>query len=157
MNEPPVMPSLYCSRCGATNPPYAAQCWLCTNKASNTSPVVLVPITDNANDPVYQRSQRRTQQVCAVLLAGCILLTVLIGIGFGMQDPGMLIPYAIVVGPAYLATGVRALHGYAVDGKPTATKLLTTFFLSGVFTIGFLMVLAVASFLAFFVWCISQL
>ncbi len=79
------------------------------------------------------------------------------GVGFAMQDPGVLVPYAILVGPAFLATGVRALHGYAADGKPNAAKLLTTFFLSGIFTFLALTVLAVASFLAFFVWCVSQL
>jgi hypothetical protein len=159
MSEPPLLPTLICQRCGAANPPYAKQCWLCsTSDRSEIVPAArLVPLTEFANDPARLRSQSRTQSICAALLVACVALTVLIVIGFSIQDPGMLIPLIVVVGPAYLATGVRALHGFATDGKPKASSLLLTFLFSGMFTVLAVVLLAIASFVAFFVWCLTQL
>lgn len=159
MNEPPVMPTLICQRCGATNPPYAKQCWLCsTSDRTESDPAArLVPLTEFTNDPARMRSQSRTQSICAALLVACVVLTALIAIGFAVQDTGMLIPLLIVVGPAYLATGVRALRGFAKDGQPKASSLLLTFIFSGMFTVLALVLLAIASFVAFFVWCLTQL
>ncbi len=159
MNEPPVLPTLVCNRCGAANPAYAQQCWLCsTSDRSESDPSAkLVPLTDFANDPARLRSQSRTQSICAALLVACVLLTVLIAIGFAVQDQGMLIPLVIAVGPAYMATGVRALHGFATDGQPKASSLLLTFIFSGMFTLLALGLIVIASFVAMFVWCLSQL
>ncbi len=159
MKEPPLMPTLVCSRCGAANPPYAQRCWLCsTSDRSESVPAArLIPLTEFTGDPARLRSQSRTQTICAALLVACVVLTVLVVIGFAVQDRGMLIPLLVVVGPAYLATGVRALHGYAAHGQPKASSLLLTFIFSGLFTVLALIVLAVVSFIAFFVWCLSQL
>jgi hypothetical protein len=159
MNEPPLLPTLICQRCGAANPPYAKQCWLCStsDRSGSVAAARLVPLTELIDDPARLRSQSRTQTICAALLVGCVALTVLIVVGFSIQDPGMLIPLLIVVGPAYLATGVRALHGFARNGKPKASSLLLTFLFSGMFTILAVVLLAIASFVAFFVWCFSQL
>lgn len=159
MNEPPLMPTLICQRCGAANPPYAEQCWLCSTgeRASSVPAARLVPLTELTNDPVRLRAQSRTQNICAALLVACVVLTMLVAIGCLVQDRGMLIPLLIVVGPAYLATGVRALHGFATHGQPKASSLLLTFLFSGMFTLLTLVLLAIASVVAFFVWCFTQL
>ena len=159
MNEPPLMPPLVCQRCGATNPPYAKVCWLCStsDRTESATAARLVPLTEFTNDPARLRSQSRTQTICAALLIACVVLTMLVVIGFSIQDPGMLIPLLIVVCPAFLATGVRALHGFATDGKPKASTLLLTFVFSGIFTVFAVVLLAIVSFVAFFVWCLTQL
>jgi hypothetical protein len=159
MNEPPIMPTLFCQRCGATNPPYAAQCWLCStgNRSGASAPAQLVSIASITPEQTGLQSNVRTQHICAVLLVACIVLTSLIGVGIAVQDPGMLIPFVIVIAPAFLATGVRALHGIANENGPKASALLLTFLLSGLFTALGLVLLAIALFVAFCIWCFAQL
>jgi hypothetical protein len=153
------MPPLVCKRCGAANPPYATVCWLCStgDRAESSSASALVPFTEFANDPIRMRSFSRTQQICAGLLVACVVLTLLVVIGFTIQEPGMLIPLLIVIAPAYLATGLRALHDYSTDKQLKASSLLLTFLFSGLFGVLALALFIVASCVAFFVWCLSQL
>jgi hypothetical protein len=159
MNEPPRMPPLLCRRCGAANPPYAKVCWLCStgDRTESNLASALIPFTEFENDPARMRSLSRTQQFCAGLLVACVVLTLLVVIGFAIQDRGMLIPLLIVVGPAYLATGLRALHDFATDKQLKASSLLLTFLFSGLFGVLALALFIVASCIAFFVWCLSQL
>ena len=159
MNEPPRMPVLLCTRCAAANPSYATQCWLCSSSDRTASDATarLVPLAEFANDPARLRSQTRTQQLCAGLLVASLALTLLVAIGFAVQDRGMLIPLLIVVGPAYLATGVRALHDFATDKQLKASSLLLTFLFSGLFAMLALVLFVVACCVAFFVWCVTQL
>ncbi len=159
MNEPPLLPALYCSRCGSMNPPHATACWLCgpnnTSQASESS-AILIPDPQFLNDPGIRRNQSLAQALSAVLLVVCVVLTILVGVGLAAQEPGSLVPYAIFVGPAYLATGVRALYKTSHGERPTAASLLMTFLMSGVFTFMAVILLAVASFVAFFVWCLHE-
>ena len=159
MNEPPRMPALLCTRCSAANPPYATQCWLCStsDRGQSSTTAQLVPLTDFAKDPAKSRSQSRTQQICAGLLVASLVLTLLIAIGFAVQDRGMLIPLLIVVGPAYLATGLRALHDFSTDRQLKASSLLFTFMFSGLFGVLALALFVIASCVAFFVWCLTLL
>ena len=140
------------------NPPHATTCWLCgdSDRVANDSPK-LIPAGELAHDPAFKSNQSRTQTLCSALLILCIVLTILIGIGLAVQEPGSLIAYAIFVGPAYLATGVRALHGMATDRQPKASSLLLTFLFSAVFTTMAVVLFVIASVIAFFVWCLSQL
>ena len=159
MNEPPRLPPLLCTRCGAANPPYATQCWLCSasDRGQSDATAQLVPLTEFTNDPSKLRTQSRAQQVCAGLLVASLVLTFLIAIGFAVQDRGMLIPLLIVAGPAYLATGLRALHDFSTDKQIKASSLLLTFLFSGLFGVLALALFVVASCVAFFVWCLSLL
>ncbi len=158
-SQPPQLPMLICSRCGTTNPSYATQCWLCSTDRmqSTVGAPQLIPVDQYIADPAIARSQKRTQTICATLLAVCVVLTILIGIGIASDEPGGLIAYGIIIGPAYLATGVRALRGVATNETQDASKLLLTFVLSGTFTVMAIFFLAIASFIAFFVWCLTQL
>ena len=159
MKEPPMLPALYCRRCGSMNPPHARQCWLCgpnepTELAAPSQ--ALMPDAEFFNDPGIPRRQSLAQSISAVLLVVCVVLTILVGVGLAAQDPGALVPYAIVVGPAFFATGVRALHKTSHGEKPSASSLLLTFLMSGVFTFMAVVLLAVASAIAMFVWCVHE-
>jgi hypothetical protein len=159
MIEPPLQPVLLCQRCGATNPTYATQCWLCStsDRTASAVPARLIPLGEFANDPARLRSLSRTQQICAGLLVASVVLTLLVVIGCAVQDRGMLIPLLIVVGPAYLATGLRALHDYSSDRRFKPSSLLLTFLFSGLFGVLALILFAIVAFVAFFVWCLSEL
>ena len=165
--QPPQLPPLVCSRCGSMNPPYATQCWLCSGASSAGSTsgssaglsgtvAGLVPADQYVADPAIARWHARTQTICAALLVVCVVLTVLIAIGIAVDQPGALIAFGIVVGPAYLATGLRALRSMTTHEKMDASKLLITFILSGTFTVLAIFFLVIASFVAFFVWCLYE-
>lgn len=141
------------------NPPHATVCWLCvgSDRSSSSELPKLLPTTGLPHNSEIQKNQSRVQTLCAALLVMCIVLTILIGIGLAVQDPGTLIAYAIFVGPAYLATGVRALYGMSREDQPKASTLLLTFLFSGVFTAMAVALFAIASVIAFFVWCLTQL
>ena len=117
------------------NPPHATVCWLCvgSDRSSSSELPKLLPAAGLPHNSEIQKNQSRVQTLCAALLVMCIVLTILIGIGLAVQDPGTLIAYAIFVGPAYLATGVRALYGMSREDQPKASTLLLTFLFSGVF------------------------
>lgn len=153
--QPPQLPPLVCSRCGSMNPPYATQCWLCSGGDRASSAVAaLVPADQYVSDPAIARWHARTQTICAALLVVCVVLTVLIAIGIAVDQPGALIAFGIVVGPAYLATGLRALRSMTTNEKMDASKLLFTFILSGTFTVLAIFLLVIACFVCFFVWCL---
>lgn len=159
MSTPPLLPSKICQRCGATNPPIATTCWLCegrgaVNPYAATAPLQPMP---DAGPPANSWAQSRVEIICLGLLGMAIILAVLVGVGIGVQDPGMLIPYLIVAGPPFLATGVRALASAGRSQKPTPSKLFLTFVWSTMFTVLALVLLVVASVLALIFWCISVL
>lgn len=159
MNEPPLQPVLICQRCGAANPTYATRCWLCatSDRSEPDAPPRLIPPSAFVGHPARLRALSRTQQICAGLLVASVVLTLLVVIGCAVQDRGMLIPLVIVVGPAYLATGVRALHDYSSNKQLKPSSLLLTFLFSGLFGVLALVLFAIVTFVAFFVWCLSVL
>ena len=158
MNEPPLQPVLICQRCGAANPTYATRCWLCstTDRTQSAEPSRLIPLPESASDPARLQSLSRTQQICAGLLVATAILTLLIVIGCAIQDRGLLIPLLIVVCPAYLATGLRALHDYSSNKQIKPSSLLLTFLFSGLFGVLALVLFAIITVVAFFVWCLSE-
>lgn len=157
MSEPPLMPALVCQRCGATNPPHAVKCWLCERRDSPNPYAVPALAATSAGAGTQTQGQSRVQLVFLGLLIGSAALALLIGAGIVVQDPGMLIPYLIVVGPAFLATGVRAALMTGRKEQLRPSTLFFTFLWSGLFTAMALMLLVVASIIALFLWCIQVL
>lgn len=157
MNEPPLMPAQICQRCGATNPPHATKCWLCEQRdVRNPYAVPMLPMS-NAPAEVQTEAQRRVQLVFLCLLIGSAALALLVGVGIGVQDPGLLVPYLIVIAPAFLVTGVRAAIMVGFKQQPKPSTLFLTFLWSGVFTAMVLLLLIVASVIALFLWCVHSL
>ncbi|MCY2983673.1 MAG: hypothetical protein NTY15_08550 [Planctomycetota bacterium] len=93
--------------------------------------------------------------VFSFLLGICVLLTLLIGIGLAVQDVGMLIPFAILVGPAYLVT---VLRGFVTtrSGNPRPASLLLTFVVSLLVTVSIAILLLLGTIIVLFLVCIGQ-
>ena len=159
MSEPPQLPNTTCPRCGASNPPHATQCWLCVRSGTTNPYAPQLQSQSTASSPSAGSAfaQDRTQTVFTALLIGSVVLAIMIGIGIGAQEPGMLVPYFIVIGPSFMATGVRAMVSVGQREKPKASTLFLTLIWSGIFTFLALVLLAVAAFVALFVWCIHML
>lgn len=90
-----------------------------------------------------------------VLLLVCLGLAVMIGIGMAMQDPGALVGYLILIGPAFTITGVRALRQVSETGQVQTGKLLLGFVVSIMVTVLVLTALAVAAIVLLITTCFS--
>lgn len=152
MSEPPVLPSRICESCGVSIPPQAPACWLCRGGNPYAS---LPPGERQQIDKTISQSERRVQGICLALLGGLVVLAIFIGIGLAVQDLGMLIPYSIVVGPAFLATMVQAAYGYSGNRTVKPSSLVLTMIGSVAITVGLMAILALAAFAALFVMCFS--
>jgi len=92
--------------------------------------------------------------VFSSLFGICVLLTLLIGIGLAVQDTGTLIPFAILVGPAYIATIIRGLVPVrSVTSHPAS--LFLTFFVSLLATVLIATLLLVGAAILLFLVCIG--
>lgn len=106
-------------------------------------------------DVIISASERRVQGICLALLAGLVVLALFIGTGLAVQDQGLLIPFAIVVGPAFLATIIQAAYTYSGNRSVKPSALVLTMIGSVAITVGLLAVLALAAIAALFVMCFS--
>ncbi len=158
--EPPVLPELICPHCGIANPTATGRCWVCHLDRVAKNPYGILPAISaglpNATDGTSP-AQQRTQGVYWFLLLGCMVLLVLVGIGVGAQDPGVMLTYLIIISPACLMTLVRAMQGLATRKGVQPQNLLLTFILSGAVTAIVLMLLIIAAVIALIVWCFAVL
>jgi hypothetical protein len=152
MNIPPVIATHVCIHCGARSQSSDGKCWLCFEEKSVPNPYQSTKAaTGNAAPPA-----NTWDGVFTVLLGTCVVLTILIAIGMGVQDPGMLVPFAIFVGPAYLVTVIRALAQMNSERGPRPTSLFVTFMLSLLVTFAILILLMVAVIVLLFIACLQS-
>jgi hypothetical protein len=158
MNEPPRLQPTVCQRCGASNPPHATKCWLCARQGNTDpyAPPTQLQSAGSATNILGTGAQSRAETVYAGLLVSAVVLAFIIGLGLGAQDPGLLIPYLIVIAPAFLATAARLMYGVVRKEKTKPSALLLAF-VSGLSFILVLGLLAMASVVAFFLWCLWSL
>ncbi len=93
--------------------------------------------------------------VFGILLGICVLLTILIGVGLAVGDRGLLVPFAIFMGPAYVVTMIRGIvpRGNKVSSRPAS--LLLTFVVSLLATVLISTILAIAAVVLLFLACIG--
>ena len=89
--------------------------------------------------------------VFSVLLGLCALLSLLIGIGLAVEDKGLLIPFAIFIGPAYAVTIFRGTVSIRSKGTPRPASLFVTFVVTFLVSI----LLIVAAVILLFLMCIG--
>lgn len=165
-NQPPPAPAVIppeghaCTTCGAISIKEARYCWMCgQNPRDNphsayAPPIVAPPIEYAGSTPIPPPvASGRFEILFRVLLAICAVLAILIGIGMAAQDPGALLGYLILVGPAFLVTGVRAIWQFSSQGKANAGSLLLSLVVTFMVTIGALTLLVAASIILAFVIC----
>ena len=154
MNVPPVLVHRFCPYCGAELQDKSGRCWLCHESKSETNPYaasaalpadVSVPTSFGAWDVFF-----------TILLAVCVVLTILVGIGFAVQDQGMLIPFAIFVGPPYLITIVRGLHRIGSSKPLKPARLFLTLMISAVATALVAIMLAVGAVIVLLIMCLNE-
>jgi hypothetical protein len=149
-----------CTHCGAQLKADDTKCWLCfelVGDVSNpyapssmrpTPPPVLAPMA-SPQDPVLNG-------VFAATLVICVLLTLLIGVGLGVSEPGLLIPYAILVGPALVITSIRGIIRGSQGQSLRLGNLLVTYVASLGVTIGLFFLLVMGAIVLLFISCLTQ-
>lgn len=152
-SEPPIVAKA-CSICGAVGAKDAQQCWMCGQNPHSNPYAGPAPVQE-FTQPAEAKS--KLEPLFRVLLGICVVVVVLIGIGLAVQDPGALLGFAILVLPAFLITGVRALWQVHREGKTSAGSLLVSLLTSFAVTIGIFMVLIAAGIILLFVMCLTLL
>jgi hypothetical protein len=153
MNIPPVIVTQTCGHCGALSQTRNGKCWLCYESETTPNPYAISGNT--ATESGIPPPTTAWDIVFSVLLGICVLLTLLIAIGLAVQDPGTLIPFAILMGPAYLVTIIRgAIPSRSTKGSRPASLFLT-FIVSLLATVLISTVLIVAAAVLFFLACIG--
>ncbi len=156
MSDAPAVHAIRCPRCGAALRDAEKPCWLChaPSNASATSPYQ--PPSIIISEAVADR-YTTFDYVSMAILSLCAILAVLIGIGITLDDQGMLVPFLIVVSPAFLVTLGKGLHSWSQTGRPQPGKMLLTLLTAGVVTISVIALLIVAGIVMLFAICLSQI
>jgi len=152
---PPVIHQRKCPHCGASSSSGKDACWLCYQTSNGTNPYASSVSLATESEIASYEAATAWDAVFSLLLGICVLLTVLIAIGMLLQDRGMLLPFAILVGPAYLVTIVRGSAQAASGRKVRPGNLLLTFVVSGLVTVGVLVLLFTAAVVLLFLYCIA--
>jgi hypothetical protein len=131
-----------CPHCRAENPLDNQSCWLCHAPLAGAPEVVLAELAKKPSaDPLTKNFQ-------TLLLAGCGLVVLLVGLGLVKDDPGLLALYAIVVIPALIATGVHWLIAASRGKQASALGMFSTFIVSGFVTAAIVVVVIAAMIIA---------
>ena len=152
MNVPPVLATNVCVHCGALSQSKEGKCWLCYENKSEPNPFA---VSGNLISETSQSSMTTWDVVFSVLLGICVVLTLLIGIGLAVEDKGLLIPFAIFMGPAYAVTIFRGTVSIASKGTPRPASLFVTFVVPLLVTFLVSILLIVAAEILLFLICIG--
>ncbi len=153
MNTPPVIVTQTCTHCGALSQTKGGKCWLCYE--SMNTPNLFAVSLPTLSEPAPPSPMSAWDIVFGCLLGICVLLTLLIGIGLVVQDVGMLIPFAILVGPAYLVTVIRGFVPTR-SGNARPASLLLTFVVSLLVTVSIAILLLLGTIIVLFLVCLGQ-
>lgn len=166
--EPPLIKPVFCSQCRAANPSHAQQCWLCnaslTNQVAASNPYAVreathasVPVHTAVPGPLPSPAQGRIEQVFLCLLVAIVLLVLLVAIGLGAQDTGLLTLFLMIVVPALAAASVSGLYSVAKGESPKPSRMFMTLIYSAFMTIGLGALLIVGSVIFFLMMCAQML
>ncbi len=161
--EPPPLAPIACPKCGAANYAHLQACWLCHTplRPANENPYaagsVVAPakLAYDVGAPVA--AQSRVETMFMWLLVATVALAVMVGIGIGVQDSGLLTVYLVVLVPSLSAAGVRALYSLAKGESPKPSKMFMTFILSAMITFGLGALLILCTIIFLFLTCAQML
>ena len=161
--EPPILAQFVCGDCGALCDAGRVRCWMCGADIAGLGSKEMNPYAARSSSEVSSRSMDRPvagsqyDLIFTLLLIGCLVLAIIVGIGMAAEDPGALVGYLILIGPAFIVTGVRALWQVGETGKTQPGRLLISLFVSFSITVAILALLALAAIIFLFVLCFWQI
>jgi len=147
MTQMPRLNLKLCPECGAGLAAGAPVCWLCRRDLADSSEVVMAELVPDS------KRVDALEIVLAISTLVIVVLMVLVGIGCFVSAPGLGVAYALFAAPPLIITLLRTQRQQAATGKVSWADRLLTLVLSTALSAGVAMLLAVAAFIAFFVWC----
>lgn len=111
--------NLLCVDCGSTNEAGAKVCWLC---GQTLTPATSVVVPSDAPPEAVAKEEFDTTSLVIVVTV------IAVGVGLTANEPGLLIPYAIVSIPALIST-FKKTRKRAAESRPMrpAEKVLAFF------------------------------
>jgi dolichol kinase len=148
VKQPPIH-YRHCEECDATSDAAAPHCWLCGRSLSAKNDVIVAERGDG-------RSETRLEPLFAALTLAAGILSLLLIFGTAPSEPMISAYVAICVGPAFLATTVRALGRRALGRPFTWQSTLVTFVLSVTVILAFFGLLLIAAVILLYVVCLRS-
>lgn len=159
---PPVIQPGQCQFCHAVIEPQLQRCWLCGASQPNaqraTNPYTQVPPQKPAHGPQPTQGESSVYDtLMTVMLGGIVFVTVLLAIGIGIEEPGMLVFYGIFALPPLFVAGVQGLMQVSKEGKARPGSLVLSWLVSVLIMIGLAALLIVAALVMLIVYCFAEL
>ncbi|WDI42445.1 hypothetical protein [Bremerella sp. P1] len=102
------LPHINCPECGAENNTFANACWICRRPLYEGDELIEAEIVSPIDRPRQDRVGR-IFGIWAFIFLG--LGAMVVGLGVYAEEPGVLLPYLIVVAPLCIGVGVMILKG----------------------------------------------
>ncbi len=151
MNGSPSAELKSCPDCAAENLGDAVQCWLCRHDLRGVPAIV---IAEEVRRPPSFVAGDQFFAALALLLA---LTVIVVLVGVFLQEPALAVMLGVILVPALVGTMIRVKQQQARHGHVSWSEKLLTFIMSVSIVIGGLAMLAVAAFIAFFLYCIAEM
>ncbi|MFN3151757.1 hypothetical protein [Bremerella sp.] len=102
------LPHINCPECGAENNSFANVCWICRRPLYEGDELVEAEMVSPIGSPRQDRVGR-IFGIWAFIFLG--LGVMIVGLGIYVDEPGILLPYLILVTPLSIGIGVLILKG----------------------------------------------
>lgn len=102
------LPHINCPECGAENNSFANVCWICRRPLYEGDELVEAEMVAPIGSPRQDRVGR-IFGIWAFIFLG--LGAMIVGLGIYVDEPGILLPYLILVTPLSIGIGVLILKG----------------------------------------------
>lgn len=152
---PPIVQLRRCEACGAACELDKNVCWMCMSKLTGDNPYA--PASSELVVGAELDASSRYDSIFVVLLIACMVVATLVAVGIAAEEPGMLWAYGILVGPAFLVTGARALIQIGQTGNVKPKSLFISLTASFAITAGAVVLLVMAAVVLLFLICLQSI
>jgi len=146
------LPHVTCPECGAENNTFANACWICRRPLYEGDELVEAEIVS----PVGLPRQHRTGRIFGIW--AFIFLTLgmmIVGLGVYAEEPGLLVPFLIVVAPLSIGAGVLMMKGNQSE-NPWLRGIAMSFS-ALIVSIGAMVLLGIAALIALIAFCFMMI
>lgn len=142
------LPHINCPECGAENNTFANVCWICRRPLYEGDELVEAEEVSSVDRPRQDRVGRIFGIWAFIFLA---FGAVVVGMGVYVDEPGLMLPYLIVVAPLCIGIGVLVLKGNQSENP--WLRGIAMCFSAIIVSAGALVLLGIATIIALIAFC----
>lgn len=146
------LPHITCPECGAENNTFANVCWICRRSLYEGDELVESELVSQVGASRQDRMGRIFGIWAFIFLA---LGAVVVGLGVYVDEPGVLLPYLIVVTPLSIGVGVLILKGNQSENP--WLRGIAMCFSALIVSAGAMVLLGIASIIALIAFCFMMI